>query len=142
MSQQIDPRGPRFGAAVTALVLAVVLVLLPSPLATALLTWQTVAFGLGAFVGLDAQPYGVVFRKVVRPRLGAPASLEAVEPPTFAQAVGFAFAAVGLAAVVVGATTVAQVAVALALGAAFLNAAFGICLGCEMYVIGKRLLSR
>ena len=30
--------------------------------------------------------------------------------------------------------------VGLALGAAFLNAAFGFCLGCEMYLIGRRLL--
>lgn len=142
MSKQIDPRGPRFGAAVTTVVLAVILLALPGALATVLLVWQTAVFGIGAFVGLHAHPYGIVFRTLVRPRLGDPQSLEAVEPPTFAQLVGFGFAAVALAASVAGSTAVAQVAVGLALGAAFLNAAFALCLGCEMYVLGKRLLAR
>lgn len=142
MSKQIDPRGPRFGAAITTLVLAAILLTFSSTVATVLLVWQTAVFGIGAFVGLHAQPYGILFRTAVRPRLGAPKSLEAVEPPTFAQLVGFGFAAVGLVAVLAGANTVAQVAVGFALGAAFLNAAFGLCLGCEMYVIGKRLLAR
>lgn len=142
MSKQIDPRGPRFGAAVTTVVLTVILLTLPSTVATVLLVWQTVVFGVGAFIGLHVQPYGVLFRTAVRPRLGAPQALEAVEPPTFAQGVGFVFAAAGLVAVLLGATAAAQVAVGLALGAAFLNAAFGLCLGCEMYLLGVRLRSR
>ena len=142
MSAQIDPRGPRFGAAITTGVLAVTLLTLPATTGTVLLAAQTVVFAIGAFVGLHAQPYGILFRKVVRPRLGAPGELEAVEPPTFAQLVGFLFTAVALVAIAVGSNTVAIGAVALALGAAFLNAAFGICLGCEMYVIGQRLRNR
>ena len=63
-ARQVDPRGPRFGAAVTTVVLAVVLVLLPRPVATVLLVWQAVAFGLGAFAGLQAQPYGWLFRDI------------------------------------------------------------------------------
>jgi Domain of unknown function (DUF4395) len=34
------------------------------------------------------------------------------------------------------------VAAALALIAAFLNAAFGLCLGCELYLLGRRLQPR
>jgi hypothetical protein len=132
----IDPRGPRFAAALTTVVLAVVLLTGSAWLLAA----QTVVFALGAFVGLQASPYGVVYRRVVRPRLAPPAELEAAAPPRFAQGVGFAFGLVGTVALVAGATTVGLVAVGLALAAAFLNAAFGFCLGCEMYLLGRRLL--
>ena len=141
MSQQIDPRGPRFGAAITTVVLAVALLTVPSALATTLITIQTVVFAIGAFIGLPAQPYGKIFAKFIRPRLAAPAELEDVAPPQFAQLVGFGFAAVAWVALLAGAATVAQVAIGLALVAAFLNAAFGFCLGCEMYLIGKRVFS-
>ena len=141
MSKQIDPRGPRFGAAITTLVLAATLVAIPSTTATVLLGIQTLVFALGAFVGLHAQPYGILYRKLVAPKLGKPTELEAVEPPRFAQLVGFLFAIVGLVAMLTGADLVAIVAVGLALAAAFLNAAFNFCLGCEMYLIGKRIFS-
>ena len=141
MSKQIDPRGPRFGAAITTLVLAATVVAIPSTAATVLLGIQTVVFALGAFVGLHAQPYGILYRKLVAPKLGKPTELEAVEPPRFAQLVGFLFAIVGLVALLTGADLVAVVAVGMALGAAFLNAAFNFCLGCEMYLIGKRIFS-
>ena len=141
MSKQIDPRGPRFGAAITTLVLAATLVAIPSITATVLLGIQTVVFALGAFVGLHAQPYGILYRKLVAPKLGKPTELEAVEPPQFAQLVGFLFAIVGLVALLTGADLVAIVAVGLALAAAFLHAAFNFCLGCEMYLIGKRIFS-
>jgi hypothetical protein len=98
-------------------------------------------FALGAFVGLQAQPYGILYRKLVAPKLGKPSELEAVEPPQFAQLVGFLFAATGLIAILAGADLVATIAVGFALGAAFLNAVFNFCLGCEMYLIGKRIFS-
>ena len=139
---QVDPRAPRFGAVITTVVLALALVLVGSPVATALVAWQTVVFALGAFVGLQAQPYGWVFRTLVRPRLAPPAELEDAAPPRFAQTVGFVFAAVALASLLAGATVVATVAIAFALAAAFLNAAFDFCLGCEMYLLGKRLAAR
>jgi hypothetical protein len=141
MSKQIDPRGPRFGAAITTAVLAIILLTIPSSIALVLLGIQTVVFALGAFVGLHAQPYGIIYRKLVAPKLGKPTALEAVEPPQFAQFVGFLFAATGLIALLAGADLVATIAVGFALGAAFLNAAFNLCLGCEMYLIGKRIFS-
>jgi hypothetical protein len=137
---QVDPRGPRFGGAVTTVVLAVALVLVGTTAGTVLVAWQTLVFALGAIVGLHAQPYGIVFRKVIRPRLAPPAELEASTPPRFAQGVGFAFGLVGTLALALGASTVGLVAAGLALAAAFLNAAFGFCLGCEMYLLGRRLL--
>jgi len=135
----VDPRGPRFGAAVTTVVLAVALVLMGTTAGTVLVAWQTIVFALGALVGLQAQPYGIVFRRLVRPRLSPPAELEDAAPPRFAQAVGLLFMVVALIALLAGATPVATVAVALALAAAFLNAAFNFCLGCEMYLMWARL---
>ena len=139
-SRPIDARGPRFGAAVTTAVLALTLLSIPSALSLVLLSIQTVVFALGALVGVHAQPYGVFFRKVVRPRprLAAPTRFEDPAPPRFAQTVGLGFAIVGLIGLVSGATVVAYVAVGFALAAAFLNAAFDFCLGCEMYLLGKR----
>lgn len=141
MSKQIDPRGPRFGAVITTVVLAIILLTLPTTIAIVLLVIQAVVFGLGAFVGLHAQPYGIIYRKFVLTRIGKPTELEPVEPPQFAQLVGFLFAVVGLIALLSGADLVATVAVGFALAAAFLNAAFNFCLGCEMYLIGKRIFS-
>jgi hypothetical protein len=137
----IDARGPRFGAVITTVVLALTLITLPSTLSVVLLAAQTVVFALGALVGLHAQPYGIVFRRIVRPRLGAPTVFEDPAPPRFAQSVGLVFAVVGLVGLLAGATVVAYVAVAFALGAAFLNAAFNFCLGCEMYLLGRRLFA-
>lgn len=134
----LDPRGPRFGAAVTTVVLAAVLL----TGSVWLLAVQAVVFALGAFAGPGAQPYGVVFRRLVRPRLAPPAHLEDPRPPRFAQAVGLAFAVLGLAGNALGLAALGGAAVALALAAAFLNAAFGFCLGCEMYLLGKRALAR
>ncbi|MEN3537455.1 DUF4395 domain-containing protein [Microbispora sp. ZYX-F-249] len=129
---QIDPRGPRFGAAVTTLVLAAVLVT-QNPW---LLAAQAIVFALGA---TDASPYGLVFRRFVRPRLGPPAETEDAAPPRFAQAVGLGFAVVGLIGFAAGITPLALGATAAALLAAFLNAAFGFCLGCETYLLIRRL---
>ena len=139
MSKQIDPRGPRFGAAITTVVVAVALVTLPSTTATVLIAVQLVAHALGAFVGLSAQPYGILYRKLVQPRLAKPTELEDEAPPKFAQLVGFIFAVAALIALVLDQT--AQIIVALHLAASFLNAAFNFCLGCQMYLIGKRIIS-
>jgi len=138
----IDARGPRFGAILTTLMLAATLLTIPSTTSIILLSIQTLVFGLGSLVGLAAQPYGVIYRRFVQPKLGKPTDLEDPRPPRFAQSVGLMFAVVGLVALLTGATTVAFVAVGAALAAAFLNAAFNFCLGCEMYLIGRRILGR
>ena len=136
---QIDPRGQQFAAAVTAAVLALVLLLAPDPVAIALLAVQTVLFAIGAGLGVQRTPHALVFRALVRPRLGAPAELEDAAPPRFAQAVGLTFAVVALVAFLAGATVVGLVATGFALVAALLNAVFGFCLGCEMYLFLKRI---
>jgi hypothetical protein len=128
--RQVDVRGPRFGAWVTTVVLAIALALHSSWLLGA----QTVVFGLGAALGLRFAPYGAVFRLLVAPRLGPVREREDEAPPRFAQAVGFVFALAGTLAFAFGATPVGVVAAAFALAAAFLNAAFGLCLGCVFYL--------
>ena len=138
----IDPRGPRFTAYVTALVLAVVLLTAPSGFATALLGVQAALFAVGAALGVQRTPLAWVFRTVVRPRLAAPSELEDAAPPRFAQAVGLGFALVGLVGFVAGLDLLGLVATGLALVAALLNAVFGLCLGCELYLLSVRWLRR
>lgn len=132
---RVDPRGLRFAAALTTFVLA--LVLLTGNVW--LLGAQAVVFALGL---RDQSPYGLLFRRFVRPRLGAPAELEDARPPRFAQGVGLGFALVGIVGYVAGVQPLALVATAAALAAAFLNAAFGVCLGCELYLLITRTTRR
>jgi hypothetical protein len=132
---QVDPRGQRFGAAVTVAVLIVVLV----TGSWVLLAAQAVVFAVGTFLGLRYAPYGLIFKMFVRPRIGPPKELEAEAPPRFAQGVGLGFALVGVVGYLLGMGWLGIVATAFALGAAFLNAAFGFCLGCEMYLLIRRV---
>jgi hypothetical protein len=132
---EIDVRGPRFGAAVTTVVLAVVLV----TGSVWLLAAQAVLFALGAAAGVQKSPYGWVFRTLVRPRIGPPPATEDAAPPRFAQAVGLVFSLIGLIGYGAGVQWLGLAATACALAAAFLNAAFAYCLGCELYLLLKRV---
>jgi hypothetical protein len=135
----IDPRGPRFGAAITAALLLVVIALGLTPgaeiAATVLLAAIVAVFAWGAFAGIRRHPYGLVFKKLVRPRLSAPTDLEDPAPPTFAQGVGFVITGVGLLLSIFLGPIAVVVAAALAFIAAFLNSVFGYCLGCQIYLL-------
>jgi hypothetical protein len=139
MSQpaQVDPRGLRVVAGITAVVLALVLVT-PGPVSAVLLAFQVAVFAVSALVSLQASPYAVLFAKVVHPRIGPPAELEDARPPRFAQVVGLGFTSAALIAFLAGATTVGYVATVFALVAALLNASVGLCLGCELYLALRR----
>ncbi|CAB4716099.1 MAG: DUF4395 family protein [Actinobacteria bacterium] len=134
----IDPRGPQFTAGITVVVLVAILAT-PTAVATVLTAVQAALFAYGAARGVQGTPHAWLFRTVVRPRLSAPSELEDPAPPRFAQAVGLAFTVVALVAFLAGASVVAQVAIGFALVAALLNAVFGFCLGCEMYLLLKRI---
>lgn len=138
---RVDVRGPRFAAWVTTGVLVATLVLSAvSPLAAAvLLGAQTVVFAIGARRGPRRHPYGIVFGRVIAPRLGPVTDREPAGPLKFAQLVGFVFAAVGTVGFAAEWSAVGLIATAFALFAAFLNAAFGICLGCKLYPLAARL---
>jgi hypothetical protein len=132
---QVDPRGQRFSAVLTSIVLIVVLV----TSSWLLLAAQAIVFVIGVALGLRSAPYGLIFQALVRPRLGPPKELEPEAPPRFAQGVGAAFALVGVVGYALGIPVLGMTATAFALIAAFLNAAFGLCLGCEAYLLIRRL---
>jgi len=136
----VDVRGPRFAAWVTTavLVLALIVSAASPPAAAAILGVQAVIFAIGAVGGPRRHPYGRIFASVVAPRLGPVEEREPVAPLKFAQLVGLVFAAIGVAGFAAGAVLVGVVATAAALVAAFLNAAFGICLGCQLYPLVAR----
>jgi Domain of unknown function (DUF4395) len=131
---EIDPRGPRFGALLTMVVFAVVLV----TGSVWILAAQAVVFAAGAVLGLGSSPYGLVYRWLVRPRLGPPAELEPAAPPRFAQAIGLLISIIGIIGYGTGVTALGMAAASAGLVAAVLNGVFGLCLGCEMYLIIRR----
>jgi Domain of unknown function (DUF4395) len=96
-------------------------------------------FAVAALAGLQYSPYAWLYRTLVRPRLGPPAELEDPAPPRFAQGVGLAVTGVGLVFALAGAGLAVEIAAGLAFVAAILNAAVGLCLGCELYLLVARL---
>lgn len=143
----IDPRAPRFSAAITAVLLLAVVVLSIAGLdvtAWALLTALSAIFLWGAVAGVKRHPFGVIFRTFVRPRLAPPTELEDPRPPTFAQLVGFILTIVGVVLGLLGVEYAVAIAAGFAFIAAFLNAVFDYCLGCQIYLllVRARLVQR
>jgi hypothetical protein len=138
---RVDVRGPRFTAWVTTGVLVATLVVsaVSPPAAAVVLGLQAVVFAIGALRGPRQHPYGIVFRRLIAPRLGPVTEREPVAPLKFAQLVGLVFAAVGAIGFAADWSAVGLIFTAFALFAAFLNAAFGICLGCRIYPLAARL---
>lgn len=138
---RVDVRGPRFAAWATTAVLVITLLVSSASLAAAavILGVQAVVFAIGALAGPRRHPYGLVFAKLVAPRLGPVTEKEPVSPLKFAQLVGFVFAVAGTAGFAAGLSALGLVATGFALVAAFLNAAFAICLGCQLYPLVARL---
>jgi hypothetical protein len=134
----IDARGPRFSATITTIVLATALVTHN----VWVLAVQGIVFLIGATFGPQFTPYGLLFKNVIKPRLKKEAPTEDVRPPKFAQSVGLIFALVGIFGTVVDRSLIFTAATSFALAAAFLNAAFNYCLGCEMYLILVRTTTR
>ena len=134
----IDARGPRFGAVITTIILA-------TTLATNnvwVIVAQGIVFAIGAIKGPQFTPYAFIFKSFVKPRLKGEFVGEDVRPPQFAQTVGLLFALAAIGGSLFGVNAIFTVAVAFALGAAFLNAAFNFCLGCEIYLLLLRARSK
>ncbi len=127
----IDARGPRWSAVITTIVLAIALV-------TSniwVISIQAIVFAVGAIRGPQFTPYAFIFKKLIKPRLKSAVIFEDVRPPQSAQSVGLGFALVAVIASVTGADGVFTIAIGFALAAAFLNAAFNFCLGCQVYML-------
>jgi len=137
----IDPRGPRFGASITAVLLLTTIGLalagatVASVAAVVLFSVLVALFAWGAFAGIQRHPYGLLFKALVRPRLAAPTELEDPAPPTFAQGVGFVITGVGLVLHLAGVPFALVIAASAAFVAAFLNSVFAYCLGCQIYLL-------
>ena len=138
---QVDVRGPRFVAWVTTVVLVATLLTATSSsdVAAVILGVQAVVFAIGAVLGPRQHPYGLLFANLIAPRLGPVTEREPVPPLKFAQLVGFLFAVIGVIGFAGGLSLLGLIATGFALVAAFLNAAFGICLGCQLYPLVARL---
>ncbi len=138
---QVDVRGPRFVAWITTVVLVATLLASTSSTAVAavILGVQALVFAIGAVLGPRRHPYGLLFAKLIAPRLGPVTEREPIPPLKFAQLVGFLFAVIGVIGFAGGLSLLGLIATGFALVAAFLNAAFGICLGCQLYPLVARL---
>jgi len=134
----IDARGPRFSALITTLVLAMALIT-KNPI---VIWFQVAIFAIGALLSPVKTPYAAIYKKFVKPRLKGEVPTEDVKPPKFAQAVGLGFALVAALGLALGSTTTFSIAVSFALAAAFLNAAFDFCLGCQIYFLLVRGFSK
>ncbi|HBW21344.1 MAG: DUF4395 domain-containing protein [Streptosporangiaceae bacterium] len=132
---EIDPRGPRFGALITMVVFAVVLILSSGWL----LAVQALVFACGTLFGMRYSPYGLLYRWLVRPHLGPPRELEPAAPPRFAQGLGLVISIIGVIGYAAHLQPLGMAAAAAGLAAAFLNGIFGLCLGCEMYLLIRRI---
>jgi len=138
----IDVRGPRFGAAITATVLATALIV-QGGVGVALVGWQWTMFAVAALFGLRYSVYGNLFRFVKRRfDLGPPPAVEPEAGPRFAQASGLAVLTVALIALAAGATTVGWIAVGVVLALSLLLAATDVCIGCMLYGVISRMPTR
>ena len=134
----IDARGARYSAAITSFVLALALITESSYV----IGFQFAVFLSAVLFGLRRSIYGFIYRNLIQPRLKGPVPSEDQRAPRFAQLIGALFAFVALLGGVTGNSAVFLIATSFALGAAFLNAAFGFCLGCQIYLILVRLTKR
>jgi hypothetical protein len=139
----IDPRGPRFGAAITAVLMVLVIYLSLAPdtvnLALGIMIFSVSMFVFGTALGPAKHPYSYIYKYLVRPALKPPTALENATPVHFAQFVGLIVTGTGLVLHLLGVSYALPVAAAAAFTAAFLNAVFAYCLGCQMYLGLKRL---
>lgn len=139
---QIDPRGPRFGAAITLTLAIIALVIGDAWPGIAILAVLALLFIPGAIVGPQATLQGAIFKALVRPRLAPPTETESFRPPRFAQQLGLFFSSAAVACGLLGWTAGYFVFAAFLTFASALQALFGVCLGCEMYLLVKRATTR
>ena len=141
LRDQVDPRALRFSAAATASVLAIVLLTVgpARPLALGLLASQVAVYGFTAFVSVHWSVWAQVFARFIWPRIRAATELEDALPVRFAQLIGFVLTASALLGFVIGIDVIGYALTAVALAGAAINATTGVCLGCKVYLLARRL---
>ncbi len=130
-ARSIDPRGQRFGAGVSA-VLLVLAFALGAPLLAVLVGLNLlVAAAFGTRLFLPGRPWRAIRSAL---RLG-PAEPEHEYPPRFAQALGGTFIALGAVAFAAGVPLAGWLLVGAVAGLQTVLAATGFCLGCRLYFV-------
>jgi hypothetical protein len=141
--EQLDPRGPRFGAGISSILMLLVIYLSldPASESSALLVmgFAVVMFTCGSILGPARHPYSYLYKYTLRKFLKAPAYLEPATPVHFAQVIGLVITGLGLGLGLLGVPYALPIAAAAAFMAAFVNAVFAYCIGCQMYLGLKRL---
>ena len=134
----IDARGLRYTAALTTIVLSAAII----TESNLIIGFQFAVFLSAVIFGLRRSIYGFLYRNLIQPKLKGPVPIEYESAPRFAQLIGALFALTALIGGLTGNTAVFLIATGFALAAAFLNAAFGFCLGCQLYLLIVRATKR
>jgi hypothetical protein len=128
----LDPRGVRFGAGLSVVVLGIAFVLNAPILVGAI--W--LGLGASALFGTRYWPLGRPWPLVRSAlRLDPPLELEAEYPPRFAQALGSIVLTLAVVLFILGATPLAWLPVAAVAALQTLLAVTGYCLGCRLYFL-------
>lgn len=135
--RMIDRNGHRWGATISAAVLLIGFVFDAQILAPIF----AVILGISSFFGLRYSLLGLLFRAAKQVlKLNIPVEPEEEMPPRFAQLLGFVF--LGLATLgfyVIDSGGIGWTLTLLVAGLQALLGVTGICVGCEMYLYGKKL---
>jgi hypothetical protein len=141
--EQLDPRGPRFGAGISSILMLIVIYLSLDPasegIALGVMGFAVIMFTFGSVLGPARHPYSYLYKFTLRKFLKAPAYLEPATPVHFAQVIGLVITGLGLSLGLFGVPYALPIAAAAAFMAAFVNAVFAYCIGCQMYLGLKRL---
>lgn len=140
MRNLVDPRQPRMGQAITGAVLLIGFVL-GRPQVLPVLAVVLAGASLG---GPATNPYAYLFRAARRViGFGPPHELEEAAPPRFANTLGFLFLTGATVAYWAFDAHVAAWSLGLLVSAlALLAAITGLCVGCEFYVLARRISTR
>jgi hypothetical protein len=130
-ARMIDPRGHRFGAGVSA-VLLIIATLTQTPWLVAVVL---LSIGVSAAFGMRWSVYGMVWRRSVKVVGLPPAELEHEYPPRFAQVLGSVALTLAVLAFLVGLPTLAWGLTLAVAGLQTVLAVTGYCLGCRLYFL-------
>lgn len=130
--RQIDPRGHRFGAAFSVVILAVAFLINQPILVAFVFAALAISAWFGTRYSILGRPWPVI-RKLFK--IGPPHELESEFPPRFAQFLGAIALGLAVIAFVLGFSTLGWIFTAGVAGLQLTLAATGYCLGCRLYFL-------